>query len=137
MSRFIAASTIALLLLIMPGCTKPADEPADSTTSADPAPTIAGLPSDSSSVPSRPRSDGRKSVTPGHCTRQRREHPRGYPPADMLAADADRHEPFGKLSIFYPMWNEELYVERALFVGARACERLVASGDIGDFRCDL
>ncbi|MGI9645619.1 MAG: glycosyltransferase family 2 protein [Ilumatobacteraceae bacterium] len=51
----------------------------------------------------------------------------------MLAADADRHEPFGKLSIFYPMWNEELYVERALFVGARACERLIASGDIGDY----
>ena len=41
--------------------------------------------------------------------------------------------PFEKLSIFYPMWNEEEYIERALVAGRRACERLMASGDIGDY----
>jgi glycosyltransferase involved in cell wall biosynthesis len=40
---------------------------------------------------------------------------------------------FGKLSIFYPMWNEEAYIERALAFGKRACEHLVATGDIGDY----
>jgi glycosyltransferase involved in cell wall biosynthesis len=42
-------------------------------------------------------------------------------------------EPFAKLSVFYPMWNEEEYVERALVAGRRACERLVHNGDIGDY----
>ena len=41
--------------------------------------------------------------------------------------------PFDKLSIFYPMWNEEEYVERALVAGERACAALIASGDIGDY----
>lgn len=41
--------------------------------------------------------------------------------------------PFAKLSIFYPMWNEEEYAERAVAYGRRACERLVASGDIEDY----
>jgi glycosyltransferase involved in cell wall biosynthesis len=41
--------------------------------------------------------------------------------------------PFERLSIFYPMWNEEAYVERALDVGRRACEGLVAAGEIGDY----
>lgn len=41
--------------------------------------------------------------------------------------------PFRKLSVFYPMWNEEDYVERALWFGRRACEGLVASGDIADY----
>lgn len=40
---------------------------------------------------------------------------------------------FAKLSVFYPMWNEEAYIERALAFGKRACERLVAEGDIGDY----
>lgn len=40
---------------------------------------------------------------------------------------------FGKLSIFYPMWNEEAYIERALAFGRRACESLVADGDILDY----
>lgn len=42
-------------------------------------------------------------------------------------------EPFAKLSVFYPMWNEEEYVERALTAGKRACERLMHNGDIGDY----
>lgn len=43
------------------------------------------------------------------------------------------HEVFAKLSVFYPMWNEEDYIERALAFGRRACEDLVAAGDIGDY----
>jgi glycosyltransferase involved in cell wall biosynthesis len=40
---------------------------------------------------------------------------------------------FRKLSVFYPMWNEEDYIERALAFGRRACEQLVEAGDIGDY----
>jgi glycosyltransferase involved in cell wall biosynthesis len=40
---------------------------------------------------------------------------------------------FKKLSIFYPMWNEEEYAERALSIGRRCCEQLIADGLIGDF----
>jgi glycosyltransferase involved in cell wall biosynthesis len=40
---------------------------------------------------------------------------------------------FKKLSVFYPMWNEEDYIERALRFGRRACEDLVESGDIADY----
>jgi len=42
-------------------------------------------------------------------------------------------DPFEKLSIFYPMWNEEEYIERALTAGRRACEQLIRNGDIGDY----
>ncbi len=42
-------------------------------------------------------------------------------------------EPFKKLSIFLPMWNEQDYIERALRFGKRACEDLVESGDIADY----
>ncbi|MBT4983931.1 MAG: glycosyltransferase family 2 protein [Ilumatobacter sp.] len=41
--------------------------------------------------------------------------------------------PFDKLSIFYPMWNEEEYVERALRAGRRACAILIEAGDIADY----
>ncbi|MEO1057587.1 MAG: glycosyltransferase family 2 protein [Actinomycetota bacterium] len=40
---------------------------------------------------------------------------------------------FQKLSIFYPMWNEEEYIERALAAGRRASEHLVADREIGDY----
>lgn len=40
---------------------------------------------------------------------------------------------FEKLSVFYPMWNEQDYIERALAYGTRTCERLVERGDIGDY----
>jgi glycosyltransferase involved in cell wall biosynthesis len=42
-------------------------------------------------------------------------------------------EVFEKMSVFYPMWNEEDYIERALTFGRRACEDLVASGEILDY----
>jgi glycosyltransferase involved in cell wall biosynthesis len=45
----------------------------------------------------------------------------------------DAHETFTKLSVFYPMWNEQDYIERALTIGRRACEALLESGDIGDY----
>jgi glycosyltransferase involved in cell wall biosynthesis len=41
--------------------------------------------------------------------------------------------PFRCLSIFYPMWNEEEYIERALVAGHRAGKLLIASGDVGDY----
>jgi len=41
--------------------------------------------------------------------------------------------PFAKLSIFYPMWNEQEYIERALHAGRRACEVLLRSGEIADY----
>ena len=40
---------------------------------------------------------------------------------------------FEKLSIFFPMWNEEAYIERALSAGRELCEELVASGEIGTY----
>jgi glycosyltransferase involved in cell wall biosynthesis len=46
---------------------------------------------------------------------------------------APERETFQKLSVFYPMWNEEDYIERALRFGKRACEDLKASGDIADY----
>jgi glycosyltransferase involved in cell wall biosynthesis len=51
----------------------------------------------------------------------------------VSGADAANGEPFQKLSIFYPMWNEEEYVERALVAGRRACQGLIESGDIADY----
>jgi glycosyltransferase involved in cell wall biosynthesis len=41
--------------------------------------------------------------------------------------------PFGKLSIFYPMWNEEEYIERALTAGRRAGDGLIERGEILDY----
>ena len=40
---------------------------------------------------------------------------------------------FKKLSIFFPMWNEEDYLGRALSAAAEACEALLAMGEIGDY----
>lgn len=37
------------------------------------------------------------------------------------------------ISIFYPMWNEEEYIERALETGRRACQRLIELGEVGDY----
>ena len=53
---------------------------------------------------------------------------------DQLAQEEARRVPaFEKLSVFYPMWNEEAYIERALEFGARACRDLIETGDIGDY----
>ena len=37
------------------------------------------------------------------------------------------------LTIFFPMWNEEHYVERAVDAARRVCDALVAAGEIGDY----
>jgi glycosyltransferase involved in cell wall biosynthesis len=37
---------------------------------------------------------------------------------------------FKKLSIFFPMWNEEEYLERALSAGRELCDVLIADGEI-------
>ena len=37
------------------------------------------------------------------------------------------------LSIFFPMWNEEAYIERAVGLAKDVCEELVAEGEIGDY----
>jgi glycosyltransferase involved in cell wall biosynthesis len=50
-----------------------------------------------------------------------------------MTSDARPTEVFEKLSVFYPMWNEEDYIERALTFGKRACERLIERGDILDY----
>lgn len=41
--------------------------------------------------------------------------------------------PFRKLSIFYPMWNEEEYIRRAIAAGRRAAQRLIDSGEVEDY----
>jgi glycosyltransferase involved in cell wall biosynthesis len=40
---------------------------------------------------------------------------------------------FELLTIFFPMWNEEAYIERALSSAREACETLIAEGEIADF----
>jgi glycosyltransferase involved in cell wall biosynthesis len=40
---------------------------------------------------------------------------------------------FQLLTIFFPMWNEEEYLDRALAAGREACESLVAQGEIADY----
>ena len=37
------------------------------------------------------------------------------------------------LSIFFPMWNEEHYVERAVEAARRVCDPMVAEGQIADY----
>lgn len=37
------------------------------------------------------------------------------------------------LSIFFPMWNEEAYVERAIAAAKHVCHDMVAAGYIGDY----
>ena len=46
---------------------------------------------------------------------------------------AAQQVPFEKLSVFFPMWNEEDYIERAVSFARRACTDLVERGDIVDY----
>jgi glycosyltransferase involved in cell wall biosynthesis len=41
--------------------------------------------------------------------------------------------PFERLSIFFPMWNEQDYIARALDAARMECEHLLARGDILDY----
>lgn len=40
---------------------------------------------------------------------------------------------FKKLSIFFPMWNEEEYIGRALGAAHEACAQLIESGEVADY----
>jgi len=42
-------------------------------------------------------------------------------------------DPFEKLSIFFPMWNEEQYIGRAVHAAREVCVELVAGGQIRDY----
>jgi glycosyltransferase involved in cell wall biosynthesis len=42
-------------------------------------------------------------------------------------------ERFGTLSIFFPMWNEEEYIHRAVRAAKEICDDLVEAGEIGDY----
>jgi glycosyltransferase involved in cell wall biosynthesis len=44
-----------------------------------------------------------------------------------------QRERFEKLSIFFPMWNEEQYIHRAVRAAAEICEQLVQDKEIGDY----
>lgn len=51
----------------------------------------------------------------------------------MSSDQASPDAPFGTLSIFFPMWNEEEYIERALTAAREACASLIAVGEISDY----
>src|SRR3954451_13774421 len=40
---------------------------------------------------------------------------------------------FSLLTVFFPMWNEEEYIERALDAAREACRTLIEAGEIGDY----
>lgn len=40
---------------------------------------------------------------------------------------------FSSLTVFFPMWNEEEYIHRAVSAAREACEALVEAGEIGDY----
>jgi len=40
---------------------------------------------------------------------------------------------FAKLSIFFPMWNEEQYINRALNAGHDVARELIAAGEVADY----
>ncbi|NBN89319.1 MAG: glycosyltransferase family 2 protein [Actinobacteria bacterium] len=40
---------------------------------------------------------------------------------------------FPKMTIFFPMWNEEEYIERALSAGRELCEELIRMGEIDTY----
>ena len=44
---------------------------------------------------------------------------------------------FQKLSIFFPMWNEEDYLHRALSAATEACQTLLTANEIGDYELAL
>jgi glycosyltransferase involved in cell wall biosynthesis len=51
-------------------------------------------------------------------------------PLDPLEPDARSNE---LLSIFFPMWNEELYVERTIAAARKICDEMVEAGYIGNY----
>ena len=54
-------------------------------------------------------------------------------PEPVKSVDAAIEKPFRRLSIVVPMWNEEVYVHRAVRAVREACERLIGGGELGDY----
>lgn len=48
-------------------------------------------------------------------------------------SDALKPERFERLSIFFPMWNEEDYIHRAVGAAKEICDQLVEDGQIADY----
>jgi glycosyltransferase involved in cell wall biosynthesis len=48
-------------------------------------------------------------------------------------SDSLDRERFEKLSIFFPMWNEELYIHRAVRAAKEICEQLISDKEIADY----
>jgi len=48
-------------------------------------------------------------------------------------SEALQRERFEKLSIFFPMWNEEQYIHRAVRAAQAVCEQLVEHKEVGDY----
>jgi glycosyltransferase involved in cell wall biosynthesis len=49
------------------------------------------------------------------------------------ATGSSVHQPFAKLSVFFPMWNEEDYIRRAIATAEDECRALVQRGEILDY----
>lgn len=50
-----------------------------------------------------------------------------------MAPPRSTEPPFKLLTVFFPMWNEEAYIYRALSAAREACEALIDEGEIGDY----
>ena len=48
-------------------------------------------------------------------------------------AEGVDHERFGKISVFFPMWNEEEYINRAVDAAREACQELIDDGEVSDY----
>src|SRR6185295_17041213 len=46
---------------------------------------------------------------------------------------AERATPFSKLSVFFPMWNEEAYIDRAIETATTECQLLLSNNEILDY----
>ena len=74
------------------------------------------------------RTGHRAAAAGGGCARRPSDQVRRYP---RSVTDAARGADV--LSIFFPMWNEELYVERAVDAARKVCEVMLAEGEIADY----
>jgi glycosyltransferase involved in cell wall biosynthesis len=58
----------------------------------------------------------------------------GMRPTTLAPMAAERGAtPFEKLSVFFPMWNEEAYIDRAMEAATTECRDLVARNEILDY----
>jgi glycosyltransferase involved in cell wall biosynthesis len=58
----------------------------------------------------------------------------GMRPTTLAAMAAERGAtPFTKLSVFFPMWNEEAYIDRAMEAATTECRDLIARNEILDY----